>query len=66
MPVMKYSERSEDWTKRASQAADEGDFSGALALVKEVVTRHGGRVWVESVIGKGSTFYITLPLSPPV
>jgi two-component system, OmpR family, phosphate regulon sensor histidine kinase PhoR len=33
-----------------------------LALVKEIVTAHEGRVWVESVVGKGSTFHIMLPI----
>lgn len=33
-----------------------------LALVKEFVQMQGGRVWVESEIGKGSTFTFTLPL----
>jgi signal transduction histidine kinase len=32
-----------------------------LALVKEIVQEHGGRVWVESVVGEGSTFYVSLP-----
>ncbi|WP_243372774.1 hybrid sensor histidine kinase/response regulator [Geotalea sp. SG265] len=32
-----------------------------LALVREIVTAHGGRVWVKSEMGKGSTFYISLP-----
>lgn len=38
-------------------------FGIGLYLVHEFVTRHGGRVWVESVEGSGSTFFVMLPLS---
>ena len=34
-----------------------------LAIVRELVTRNGGRVWVESEPGRGATFSFTLPLA---
>jgi signal transduction histidine kinase len=36
-----------------------------LAIVKSIAERHGGKVWLESQLGKGSTFFLKAPLHQP-
>jgi light-regulated signal transduction histidine kinase (bacteriophytochrome) len=47
------------------QAKDQFESTGAgLTLVKKIVELYGGKIWLTSTVGVGSTFFFTLPKSP--
>jgi hypothetical protein len=45
----------------ASDARQKGGTGLGLAICRSIVKQHGGKIWVESELGRGSSFYLSLP-----
>jgi len=50
---------------RASSTREKEGLGIGLYATRLLVQAHGGRIWADSAIGKGTTFYVALPAGPP-
>lgn len=59
-------EKIEKLFDRFTRGVDDGDFQGAglgLHIARQIVELHGGKIWADSETGKGSIFYVRLPVA---
>ena len=46
----------------ASDSRQKGGTGLGLAICRSIVQQHEGQIWAESILGKGSTFFVALPI----
>ncbi len=54
------------YTERTDSSSRTIGAGLGLPIAKGIVEAHGGRIWVESAVGQGSTFAFALPAEPPL